>query len=130
MLRSKKYWGRPKGKKIVGDDSFIPDSIIFFHGKGRIRIRYDAICHYRPFVSIIKHYRAYKRIFHDLKNLKDSYPEFKEIREHSKLILDPEYIIKQNFQTRLKFKAFACIRNIEMLIFRVSIQIDPGNLWN
>jgi len=98
-LRSKKYWSLPsKESNIVGDDSYLPDYIIYNYGKNRIRIRYDSMVYFKPFTSLIKHYKSYKRIYFDLRNLKSSIPKFEEIRAHSRLILDKNYIMSQNLK--------------------------------
>ncbi len=129
-LRSKKYWNKPpKNKKIVGDDSYLPDDIIYNYGKNGIRIRYDAIVYFNPFISLKGHYRTYKRIYFDLKNLKENFPEFKEIREHSELILDKEYLKKQSFLTKFYFSCFRLIRKFEKLFFRLSLERDPHRIW-
>ncbi len=129
-LRSKKYWNKPsKNKKVVGDDSYLPDYIIYNYGKNRIRIRYDAMVYFNPFVSLKKHYIAYKRIYFDLKNLKENFPEFKDIREHSELILDKDYVKNQNILTRFYFSTFGLIRKIEKLLFRFSLEKDPHKIW-
>jgi len=129
-LRSKKYWNKPsKNKKVAGDDSYLPDYIIYNYGKNRIRIRYDAIVYFSPFVSLKKHYKTYKRIYFDLKNLKENFPKFKDIREHSELTLDKEYIKNQNFLTRFYFLCFGLIRKFEKLLFKLSLERDPRKIW-
>ncbi len=130
-LRSAKYWRMANAKKgIVGDDSFLPDYIISVYGKNRIRIRYDAIVYFNPFISLIQHYKAYKRIYFDLKNLKKNYPEFRDIREHSVLVLDKNYIYNQELITRLKFKFFEIIRNCEKFLFNVFPEDQPSKIWS
>jgi glycosyltransferase involved in cell wall biosynthesis len=129
LLRSKKYWAKPKHKNIVGDDAFISDNLTYFYGKGRIRVRYDALCYYLPFISLSKHYNTYKRIFYDLKKLKERFPQFKEIREHSSLVLDKEYIKKQNIYTKILFHLYSLIRKIEIQLFKYSKKTNPTELW-
>jgi glycosyltransferase involved in cell wall biosynthesis len=129
-LRSKKFWSKPDPKKdIVGDDSFMPDNIIYKYGVGRIRMRYDAIVYYKPFISLRKHFKVYKRIFYDLKNLEDNYLKFKKIRKLSKLRLDKEYIKKQNLRTKINFKLHELTRKIEKFLFKISINKDPKKIW-
>ncbi len=129
-LRSTKYWKMPGLRRgVVGDDSFLPDHIIYNFGKNRIRIRYDAVVYYNPFTSLFKHYKTYKRIYFDLKNLKKNYPKFKGIREHSVLVLDSEYIQSQSFTTRLKFNAFKIIRKCEKFIFELYPENKPSKIW-
>lgn len=128
-LKSKKYWARPKNNQIVGDDSFIPDHIIFNYGKGRIRNRYDSIVYYNPLLSLREHFRVYKRIYFDLKNLRKKYPEFKSIRDHSQLILDKEYIQRQNIHTRILFRLYSLIRKIEIYVYKHSKCINPEEIW-
>ncbi len=129
LLRSKNYWSKPKNEKIVGDDSYIPDYIIFNYGKDRIRNRYDSIVYYTPFVSLIEHFNAYKRIYFDLENLRETYPEFRDIRNHSQLILNKSYIKKQKFSIKLLFLLYSLIRKIERFLFRFSINQNPTKIW-
>ncbi len=128
-IRSKKYWKKPKNNKIVGDDSFLPDYITYKCGKGRIRIRYDALVYYSPYTSLIDHFKTYKRIYFDLKNLKKIYPEFRKIREDSTMILDFSYIKKQNLKTKIQFLIFTLIRKIEKILFEISGGKDPKIIW-
>ncbi|MBS3077022.1 glycosyltransferase family 2 protein [Candidatus Pacearchaeota archaeon] len=129
-LRSKEYWNKPsEKKKIVGDDSYLPDYIIYNFGKNKIRIRYDAIIYFNPFTSLREHYRSYKRVYFDLKNLRENYPKFKEIREHSELILDKRYINGQNVLTRFYFFCFNLVRKVERLLFKISLNKDPQKIW-
>jgi len=129
-IKSKKYWNKPPVKTgVVGDDSYLPDYINYYYGPGKIRIRYDSIVYFNPFVSLIGHYNSYKRIFYDLKNLKKSFPEFKQIREDSKLMLDNNYIKNQKYKTRICFSMFSIFRKIETQIFKWSIEKDPNKIW-
>lgn len=129
-LRSKKYWHRPKKNKgVVGDDSYLPDFIITNYGKNRIRIRYDAIVYFEPFTVLKNHYIAYKRIYFDLKNLKDNFPEFENTRAHSELVLDSNYIQNQNYIIRFYFFMFKIIRRIEKYLFNFSAEKNPHLIW-
>jgi glycosyltransferase involved in cell wall biosynthesis len=130
LIRSKKYWNKPgEKKKVVGDDSHLADYITYHYGKNKIRIRYDAIVYFRPFISLREHYRAYKRIYFDLKNLKDNFPEFKNIREHSVLILDKDYIRNQHLKIRLTFRVHAGVRFLERFLYSLSYEKDPNKIW-
>ena len=129
-LRSKKYWNKPSNKKkVVGDDSYLPDYIISNYGKNRIRIRYNAIVYYNPFTSLRKHYKTYKRIYFDLKNLEKNYPNFEKIRKNSELVLDNHYIKKQNFSIKVYFFLFRLIRKLEKLLFKFSLERNPEKIW-
>jgi len=129
LLRSKKYWSRPKSEGIVGDDSYIPDHIIFNYGKDRIRTRYDSIVYYDPFISLKEHFNTYKRVYFDLRNLKEKYPKFRDIRNHSQLVLDRTYIGKQKFTIRLFFFLYFLVRKIERFFYKFSINQDPDKIW-
>jgi len=131
VIRSKEYINFPENsKKIVGDDSFLPDYIIYTYGKGKIRIRYDSIVYYDPIISLINHFKCYKRIYLDLKNLKRGYPEFKQIREDSILILNKEYIKKLKWNEQVKFLVFTIIRKIERSLFKLEFKNkDPSQIW-
>lgn len=130
LLKSKKYWNYPlKNKGVVGDDSYIPDYIIYYYGKNRIRIRYDALIYFEPFTSLREHYNAYKRIYFDLKNLKENFPQFRDIREHSSLILNKEYIKEQPSLEKLKFLMYKLIRKIELFLYSFSDLKNPEEIW-
>lgn len=129
-LRSKNYWSYSKGKNVVGDDSYLPDYLIYHYGKNRIRMRYDALIYYSPFVSIKKHYKTYKRIYFDLRNLRDGYPKFEDIRNHSSLKLDPHYIQNLPFLERFKFFMFCLIRFVEKQIFKFALEKNPRKVWD
>jgi hypothetical protein len=129
-LRSKKYWNKPADEKqVVGDDSYLPDYLIYNYGKNRIRIRYDAVVYFNPVISIKKHYKAYKRIYFDLKNLRENFPEFKEIRKNSELRLDKDYIKIQDLKTRFYFLVYRLIRIMERLLFKMSFKRNPASIW-
>ncbi|MBI2146646.1 glycosyltransferase family 2 protein [Candidatus Woesearchaeota archaeon] len=130
VLRSKDYWKKPDKESVVGDDSYLPDYIIYNFGKNRIRIRYDSIVYFNPFVSIFNHYRAYKRIYYDLKILKDAYPKFKNIRKHSQMVLNWPYINKKGSIIIAKFLIFSLIRSFEKLFFLFSLNKEPKTIWN
>ena len=119
----------PKTKEVVGDDSYLPDNIIYNYGKNRIRIRYNAIIYFEPFTLLHVHYGAYKRIYYDLKNLKSNSPEFKEIRDHSVLVLDKNYIKMQPLSVRIKFRIFSYVRNLEKFLYQLSSEKNPDNIW-
>ncbi len=129
VLKSKRYWNKPKKAGIVGDDSYLPDYIIYNYGINRIRIRYDSIVYFIPHTSIINHYKAYKRIYFDLKNLEKNYPEFKEIRKKSQLTLDWDYINELRIIDRIFFYIFSTIRYLEKLIFNLTKEKCPEELW-
>ncbi|OGJ13278.1 hypothetical protein A3K82_01830 [Candidatus Pacearchaeota archaeon RBG_19FT_COMBO_34_9] len=129
LLRSKKYWFKPKTEKIVGDDSYIPDYITFNYGKGRIRNRYDSIVYYNPFISLKEHFNVYKRIYFDLRNLARTYPSFEDIRNHSQLVLDWTYIRRQKFTIRLLFSLYSLVRKIERFFYKFSINQNPSKIW-
>jgi len=129
-LKSKKYWDKPNLRKgVIGDDSYIPDYIIYNYGKSRIRIRYDSIVYYDPFISLSEHYRTYKRTYFDLNNLRKGYPEFTSIRDHSSLKLDWNYIQKLTPITRIYFRLFSAFRKIETILFNKSKDNLPSKIW-
>jgi hypothetical protein len=129
-LRSKRYWSKPKKDTgVVGDDSYLPDYLIYNYGKNKIRIRFDSVVFYDPFISIKQHYISYKRIFFDLQNLFEYYPEFRDIICHSDRILDMEYVGRLRFKTRMLFKLFLFVRKLETYFFKKSKQKNPHKIW-
>lgn len=129
-LRSKQIWSKPAKKSgVVGDDTFLSDNILYHYGKGSIRNRYDAIVYYKPFISLLYHYRVYKRVYYDLKNLEKSYFKFKKIRRLSKLEINKDYLNKQNKMTKILFYLYEVIRKIEKFLFKYSLEKDPSKIW-
>ena len=130
VLRSKLIWDKPSKKSgVVGDDTFLSDNTLYKYGNFSIRNRYDAIVYYKPFTSLIYHYRVYKRVYYDLKNLKKYYPKFKKIRKLSQLEINKNYLNKQNKKTKLLFYTYALIRRIEKFLFKYSLEKDPAKIW-
>lgn len=129
-LRSKKIWEKPSKKSgVVGDDTYLSDNTLYKYGKFSIRNRYDAIAYYKPFTSLIFHYRVYKRVYYDLKNLERYYPKFKKFRRDSKLEINKDYLNKQDKKTKMIFYVYSLIRKIENFFFRYSLEKNPGKLW-
>ena len=129
-LRSKLIWEKPSKKSgVVGDDTFLSDNTLYKYGNSSIRNRYDAIVYYKPFTSLIYHYRVYKRVYYDLKNLEEYFPKFKKIRKYSKLEINKNYLSKQNKKTKFLFYIYSIIRKIEKFLFRYSLEKDPAKIW-
>jgi glycosyltransferase involved in cell wall biosynthesis len=129
-VRFKDLWSRPnKNSGVVGDDTFLSDLILYKYGPGSIRIRYDAIVYYKPFISLLYHYKVYKRVHYDLKNLERFYPKFSNIRRLSKLEIDKKFLKKQALKVQLFVYSFELIRKIENFIFEFSLVRDPSKIW-
>ncbi len=129
-LRSILVWAKPSKKSgVVGDDTFLSDNTLYKYGKGSIRNRYDAMVYYKPFTSLLYHYRVYKRVYYDLKNLGNSYPKFRKIRKLSKLEIDKNYFNNQNKKVKLVFYLYDLIRKIEKFLFKYSFEKDPAKIW-
>jgi len=129
-LRSKSIWEKPsKESGVVGDDTFLSDNTLYKYGKSSIRNRYDAIIYYKPFTSLLFHYKVYKRGYYDLKNLEKYYAKFKKIRQDSKLEINKDYLDKQSKKTKIVFCIYSIIRKIEKFLFKYSLEKDPERIW-
>ena len=51
--------------KVIGDDVYLGDLIYKLHGPGGLRVVYGAQCFFRPYHSIVRHWKVYKRIYED-----------------------------------------------------------------
>lgn len=55
----------PLHNKVIGDDVYLNDLLYKTHGHMAIRVMYGATCYFRPYHSISRHWKVYKRIHED-----------------------------------------------------------------
>lgn len=128
MLRNKNVFDMPEDQNLA-DDSFLPNMIHTRYGPGSIRIRYDAIVYYEPYLSLRDHFRAYQRIYSQLCYLDDHFEEFSKSREMEKTKLDWRYIWSKGLSNVLRFAAYTMIIKTEHLGFRLLPYHSPKELW-
>jgi len=118
-LRNQKVWDVPAEQ--IGDDTYLTLSVYKRFGPNSIRIRYDAICYYRPTTSLIQHWKIYKRIHYDIKTL-FNLPVFQEMQNFKSLEktkLNWSYINTLPIKIRLFFICYTIIKFIENILFKI-----------
>ncbi len=112
----------------TADDTYLPNYIHTFHGPGRIRTRFDAICYYKPYLSLRDHFRAYRRIFWDLDNI-DKKGEFSESRKMEETRFNWDYIMAQGPSVTLQFIAHATVLWGEEAIYNLLPKKSLSQVW-
>jgi len=127
MMRGAEFFDMPEDPDIC-DDTFLPNMIHTKHGPATIRTRYDANVYYMPYLSLLEHFRIYRRIFSDLKRL-ETHKEFSQSRMFEKTKLDWRFIISQGPQVVLCFVAYSMIHHGEKLCYILMPTRTLSELW-
>jgi len=127
MMRNVGFFYLPEDENTA-DDTFIPNFIHTNYGPGTIRIRFDAISYYKPYLSLRKHFKAYRRIFWDLDNM-DKKEEFRGSREMEKTHLDWNYIFSKGPLIALDFLAYAAISFGEKSLYDLLPKKSIAEVW-
>lgn len=85
--------------------------------------------HYKPYISLRDHYRAYRRVFWDLENI-DKREEFKESRRMEETRLDWNYIFSMGPSVALKFMTYAAIVLGEKVLYHLLPKKTLSEVWN
>ncbi len=119
VMRSKKIWDVPEEQ--IGDDTYLTLSVYKRFGLNSIRIRYDAIVYYQPTISLVHHWKTYKRIHYDVKTIFNlsEFKDMKNFQSLEKVILDWSYINQLPVKIRFYFICYSLIKFIENLLFRI-----------
>ena len=128
IIRNKNLWTVPANR--IGDDTYLTLDIYKKFGYDSIRIRYDALCFYKPTVSLMFHWKTYKRIFCDTNTLFEL-PEFTSLGEIKKLEgvkLDWKYINSLSLKIRGYFVAYMIIKRIDNILFSLFPKYNDS-LW-
>ena len=78
--------------KVIGDDVYIGQLLHKDHGYKSVRIAYGANCYFRPYCSIARHWKVYKRIHEDKERVR-SLPGFEYLYELERTKLNWRYIL-------------------------------------
>ena len=127
MIRNSSFFHLPEDDNTA-DDTFLPNYIHTRYGLGTIRIRFDAIVYYKPYLSLREHYKAYRRVFWDLDNI-DKKGEFKESRKMEKTKINWKYILSQAPLVTLEFIAYASIAFGEETLYRLLPKKTLSEVW-
>lgn len=128
MIRNADYFYLP-AEDNRADDTFIPNFIHTKHGPGTIRVRFDAIAYYSPYLSIREHYKAYRRVFWDLDNI-DKSKEFVESRKMEETRLDWKYILSKGFLVTFHSLAYKAISSGEEAIYHLLPKKTLSEVWH
>jgi glycosyltransferase involved in cell wall biosynthesis len=82
----------PLHNKVIGDDVYLNDLLYKMHGHKAIRVMYGANCYFRPYHSIPRHWKVYKRIHEDKERVR-ALPGLKRFHNLRKTKLNWRYIL-------------------------------------
>jgi len=116
-------------KENICDDTYMSNFIHNTYGPGTIRTRYDAIVYYKPYLSLREHFKIYRRIFLDLRNLDSNIQEFSHIRKLEQTKLDWNYILKQKSSTILFFITYVLISTTEKITYKMLPKKTLDQMW-
>ena len=129
MMRNAEIFEMPEDKNVA-DDTFLPNMIHTRFGPGTIRTRYDALVHYKPYLSLREHFKTYRRIFLDKLHLDRRFKEFKESRHYEETKLDWKFILSQELDISMKFLVYSVIRNVEEVCYRLLPKKQISDVWH
>ena len=127
MIRNSSFFYLPEDVNTA-DDTFLPNFIHTHYGPGTIRTRFDAIAYYKPYLSLMDHYKTYRRVFWDLKNI-DQKGEFRESRNMEKTRLNWKYIFSQGLRVTLEFITYSSIVFGEKAIYNLLPKKSLSAVW-
>ncbi|MFH0701023.1 MAG: glycosyltransferase family 2 protein [Candidatus Woesearchaeota archaeon] len=127
MVRNVSFFYLPEDVNTA-DDTFLPNYIHTKYGPGTIRTRFDALAHYKPYLSLSEHYRAYRRVFWDLDNI-DKKEEFKESRKMEETTINWRYILSQGPLVTLQFLTYVSIAGAEEIVYRIMPKKTLSEVW-
>ena len=127
MMRNSSFFNLPEDINTA-DDTFLPNFIHTRYGPGTIRTRFDAIVHYKPYLSLRDHYKAYRRVFWDLDNI-DKKEEFKESRKMEETRINWKHIFSQGPLVTLEFLTYVSVAFGEEAIYRLLPKKTLSEVW-
>lgn len=128
MLKRAELFLLPADTRI-SDDTYLPNMLHLKYGPGVIRNIFSARVYYKPYESLIQHWRTYWRIYNDKKYLDATYPQFHFIRQNECTILDLEYIKTLPQRVQVCFGLYWIITRIEQLSYRLLPEVDARKIW-
>lgn len=129
MMKNKSYYEVPSGNNYA-DDTYLPNMIHTKYGPGTIRIRYDAIVKYDPYISIKNHFHTYRRVYLDLYYIDKTCPKFVHSRHYEKTKLDWGYIRSQGIIVTTQFSIYKLIIIIEKTCYFFLPKLKISDIWH
>lgn len=127
MLKSPDYLVLPNNKNLA-DDTYLPNYIHTFFGPGTIRIRYDALVYYKPYISLREHFNTYWRVYSDLKNI-DTNGAFEHSRKMERIKWDWRYILSRGAGTSVNFLLYYMILKSEHFAYGILPKKTLSEIW-
>lgn len=128
MLKRADLFSLPEDSRIL-DDTYLPNMLHLKYGPGVIRNIFSAKIYYKPYVSIVKHWRTYWRIYNDKQYLDAAYPQFHCIRQDECTMLDLAYIKTLPRRVQVCFGLYRIITRLEQLSYHLLPEIDARKIW-
>lgn len=128
MLKRAELFSLPTDTRI-SDDTYLPNMLHFNYGPGVIRNIFSAKVYYKPYMSIIQHWRTYWRIYNDKKYLDVAYPQFHRIRQNERTMLDLTYIKSLPQRVQVYFRLYRIITYLEQLSYHLLPKVDARKIW-
>jgi glycosyltransferase involved in cell wall biosynthesis len=127
MMKNADFFHIPEDTNCA-DDTFLPNFIHTTYGPGSIRIRFDAITRYKPYLSLKEHYNLYRRVFWDLDNI-DTQKRFSQSRRMEDTKMDWKYIFSKGPVVSIKFGIYKAITYGEELVYRLLPKKTLSEVW-
>ncbi len=127
MLRNASFFRLPEDANVA-DDTYLPNFIHTTYGPGTVRIRYDAKVLYKPYLSLRAHFKAYWRVYSDLRRM-DLEGAFAESRKLEKTRLDWKFIFSKGIATSLQFAIYRFVVGVERALYHMLPEKKLGELW-
>lgn len=118
-LKNQYVWEVPE--RQIGDDTYLDRSIHYRFGPGSIRTLFDAEVYFYPMTSPRVFIKTFYRIYYDLRILKRTYPQYNQVREYSKTMLDWEYINSLPLKWHIAFRMYNIVRQFCHFLFKYNI---------
>lgn len=128
MLKRAELFSLPADTRI-SDDTYLSNMLHLNYGPGVIRNIFSARVYYKPYESIVQHWRTYWRIYNDKQYLDDTYPQFYLIRQNERTVLDLAYIKTLPRRVQCCFGLYRIITCIEQLSYRILPKVDARKIW-
>lgn len=116
--RGKFLWKQALKEDRIGEDTFLTQYILNNFPPGAIRVIYDANCFFEPIKSLGHHWRTYKRIFIDLKQLEKDHPEWQSTIELTKTKIDLSFVLSLPIKEKLCGILYFLLNETEQFLYK------------
>ncbi len=133
VIRNKNIYKFPKkGSAIRGDDTFLSFAVLKSQPNNSIKVLFNSPVYSYPIFSVIEYLKVWYRIRKDIDNICFEYPEFKELRKKTKMIMNWRYVL---FDLPLNYKlcgiGFYFLKKFEALSYSLfKKRIDVDTIWS